>query len=62
MLDDETRAFTGDALLIRDCGRTDFLQGNAAKLYRSVHMQIFTPPADCLPFPSARQATTARRD
>ena len=30
-------AFTGDTLFIRGCGRTDFQQGDAATLYRSVH-------------------------
>jgi glyoxylase-like metal-dependent hydrolase (beta-lactamase superfamily II) len=28
VLDDETMAFTGDCLLIRGCGRTDFQQGD----------------------------------
>ena len=36
--------FTGDALLIRGCGRTDFQQGDAATLYRSIHERIFTLP------------------
>jgi len=36
--------FTGDALLIRGCGRTDFQQGNSEMLYKSVHEQIFTLP------------------
>jgi len=40
----ETMVFTGDALLIRGCGRTDFQQGSAATLYQSVHQQIFTLP------------------
>jgi glyoxylase-like metal-dependent hydrolase (beta-lactamase superfamily II) len=31
--------FTGDALLIRACGRTDFQQGDPATLYRSVHIE-----------------------
>jgi sulfur dioxygenase len=39
-------AFTGDALLIRGCGRTDFQEGNSTTLYNSVHSQIFTLP-DC---------------
>ncbi|GEM_PF-4093805 len=30
-------AFTGDALLIRGCGRTDFQQGSAQRLFQSVH-------------------------
>ena len=42
VLDDESRVFTGDCLLIRGCGRTDFQQGSTASLYRSVHMQLFT--------------------
>ncbi len=36
--------FTGDALLIRGCGRTDFQQGDPEVLYRSIHEQIFTLP------------------
>ncbi len=51
VLDDESMAFTGDALLIRGCGRTDFQQGNARTLYRSVHSQIFTLPPSCLLYP-----------
>jgi glyoxylase-like metal-dependent hydrolase (beta-lactamase superfamily II)/rhodanese-related sulfurtransferase len=51
VLDDESMAFTGDALLIRGCGRTDFQQGNARTLYRSVHSQIFTLPSACLLYP-----------
>ncbi len=44
-------AFTGDALLIRGCGRTDFQQGDSTKLYRSVHDKIFTLPDDTLIYP-----------
>ncbi|MBI2783232.1 MAG: MBL fold metallo-hydrolase [Gammaproteobacteria bacterium] len=44
VLDDESIAFTGDALLIRGCGRTDFQQGDAGRLYRSIHTQIFSLP------------------
>lgn len=51
VLDDESMAFTGDALLIRGCGRTDFQQGSARTLYRSVHSQIFTLPSSCLLYP-----------
>lgn len=51
VLDDESMAFTGDALLIRGCGRTDFQQGSARTLYRSVHSQIFTLPPSCLLYP-----------
>jgi glyoxylase-like metal-dependent hydrolase (beta-lactamase superfamily II)/rhodanese-related sulfurtransferase len=51
VLDDETMAFTGDALLIRGCGRTDFQQGDARRLYRSVRTQLFSLPPDCLLYP-----------
>ena len=34
--------FTGDALLIGGCGRTDFQGGDARVLYRSVHEELFT--------------------
>jgi len=45
-------AFTGDALLIRGCGRTDFQEGNAETLYHSVHSQIFSLPEDFQLFPA----------
>lgn len=48
---DSGRVFTGDALLIDGCGRTDFQNGDAATLYRSVHEKIFSLPADTLVFP-----------
>ena len=51
VLDDASMAFTGDALLIRGCGRTDFQQGDAARLFASVHEQIFTLPPTCLVYP-----------
>ena len=44
VMDDKTMAFTGDSLLIRGCGRTDFQQGNARTMYRSIHTQIFVLP------------------
>jgi len=37
-------AFTGDTLLIRGCGRTDFQQGNPDTLYESIFNQIFSLP------------------
>ncbi|XP_045536908.1 persulfide dioxygenase ETHE1, mitochondrial [Papilio machaon] len=37
-------AFTGDTLLIRGCGRTDFQEGSSERLYQSVHNKIFTLP------------------
>lgn len=52
VLDDETAAFTGDALLVRGAGRTDFQGGDARKLYRSVTQQIFSLPEACRLFPA----------
>lgn len=46
------RAFTGNALLIGGCGRTDFQQGDAGKLYDSVHAQILSLPPDTLVYPA----------
>lgn len=45
-------AFTGDALLIRGCGRTDFQGGSSSQLYKSVHSQIFTLPKETLVYPA----------
>ncbi|KAH7700544.1 protein ETHE1 [Aphelenchoides avenae] len=45
-------AFTGDALLIRGCGRTDFQNGDARQLYRSVHENILSLPDDYVLFPA----------
>jgi glyoxylase-like metal-dependent hydrolase (beta-lactamase superfamily II)/rhodanese-related sulfurtransferase len=44
--------FTGDALLIRACGRTDFQQGDSSMLYRSVHEQIFSLPDNTTLYPA----------
>ncbi len=52
VLDDRSLAFTGDCLLIRGSGRTDFQQGDAHALYRSVHERIFTLPGECLLYPA----------
>ncbi|CAK1543216.1 unnamed protein product [Leptosia nina] len=41
---EQCMAFTGDALLIRGCGRTDFQEGSSQTLYKSVHERIFTLP------------------
>lgn len=46
------RVFTGDTLLIGGCGRTDFQQGSASRLYDSVHSQLFSLPADTLVYPA----------
>jgi sulfur dioxygenase len=52
VLDDRTMAFTGDCLLIRGSGRTDFQQGSPELMYRSVHEKIFCLPAGCLLYPA----------
>jgi glyoxylase-like metal-dependent hydrolase (beta-lactamase superfamily II) len=46
------RVFTGDALLIEACGRTDFQNGDAATLYRSVHEKIFALRDETLVYPA----------
>jgi len=51
VLDSRAMAFTGDALLIRGCGRTDFQQGDARQLLRSVRERLFPLPDDCLVYP-----------
>lgn len=43
--------FTGDALLIRGCGRTDFQQGDPAKLYDSINNKLFTMDEETLVCP-----------
>ncbi|MFW2390598.1 MAG: MBL fold metallo-hydrolase [Polyangiales bacterium] len=48
---DHRHAFTGDALFIRGTGRTDFQQGSAETLYRSIHDKIFTLPDDTIVWP-----------
>jgi sulfur dioxygenase len=45
-------AFTGDALLVRGCGRTDFQDGDAEALLRSVRERIFALPDETLLFPA----------
>lgn len=52
VLDDESKAFTGDCLLIRGCGRTDFQHGEARKMYQSIHSEIFTLPNETLLYPA----------
>jgi glyoxylase-like metal-dependent hydrolase (beta-lactamase superfamily II) len=46
------RVFTGDALLIDGCGRTDFQNGDADTLYRSVREKLFSLPDDTLVYPA----------
>ncbi|NMM37935.1 MAG: MBL fold metallo-hydrolase [Glaciimonas sp.] len=46
------RVFTGDALLIDGCGRTDFQNGDADALYKSVNEKLFSLPDDYLVYPA----------
>jgi glyoxylase-like metal-dependent hydrolase (beta-lactamase superfamily II) len=43
--------FTGDALLIEACGRTDFQSGDPEALYNSIHNKIFSLPDETLVYP-----------
>ncbi|VEL21901.1 unnamed protein product [Protopolystoma xenopodis] len=52
VLFDQGMAFTGDALLIRGCGRTDFQQGSSDSLYDSVHGRILSLPDEFLLYPA----------
>lgn len=45
------RLFTGDALLINGCGRTDFQGGDAAMLFSSITQKIFTLSDETLIYP-----------
>ena len=59
---DPQRVFTGDALLIRGCGRTDFQQGDARLLYQAVWTHLFSLPPETIVHPahdySGRTAST----
>ena len=46
------KLFTGDALLIEGCGRTDFQNGDADALYKSVTEKLFSLPDDTLVYPA----------
>lgn len=46
------RVFTGDALLVRGCGRTDFQNGDPGTLYRSITDVLFALPDTTTVFPA----------
>lgn len=46
------RVLTGDALLVRGCGRTDFQEGNPGRLWDSVHGRLFVLPDETLVYPA----------
>ncbi|MEN9223085.1 MAG: MBL fold metallo-hydrolase [Thermostichus sp. BF3_bins_97] len=45
------RVLTGDALLIRGCGRTDFQSGDAGLMYDHVTGHLFSLPEETLVYP-----------
>ena len=47
----QDRLFTGDALLINGCGRTDFQGGDAGTLFDSITQQLFILPDETLVYP-----------
>ena len=51
VLDDHSMAFSGDALLVRGCGRCDFQQGDPHTLWRSITEQLLSLPESCLLYP-----------
>ena len=65
-LPEQKMAFTGDALFVRGCGRTDFQGGSPATLYDSVWQQIFTMPDDTHLYPghdyNGRSVTTVEEE
>lgn len=46
------RILTGDVLLIRGCGRTDFQSGDSGTLYDSVTQKLFVLPDETLVYPA----------
>merc|ERR1712002_907264 len=49
---EEGHAFTGDTLLVRGCGRTDFQGGSASTLYKSVWTKILSLPENFSLYPA----------
>lgn len=62
----QTFAFTGDAMMVRGCGRTDFQGGSAQTLYRSVREQLFSLPPNTRIYPGhdyrGHQSTTVAEE
>lgn len=63
---DQAMVFTGDALLIDGCGRTDFQGGDSPTLYRSVREKLFSLRDDTLVYPAHdyqdRRVSTIRQE
>jgi glyoxylase-like metal-dependent hydrolase (beta-lactamase superfamily II)/rhodanese-related sulfurtransferase len=49
---DRTKVFTGDALLVRGTGRTDFQLGDPRRLFRSIRQELFSLPESCAVYPA----------
>lgn len=47
----EDRVFTGDALFVRGCGRTDFQGGDPGQLYDMITTRLFTLPPETFVYP-----------
>lgn len=47
----QDQLFTGDALLIRGCGRTDFQEGSSETLFQSVREKLFQLPDETVVYP-----------
>ena len=62
----QTVVFTGDALLIEACGRTDFQEGNPEQLYKSIQEKFFSLPDETLIYPGhdyeGRQISTVLQE
>ena len=48
----DVAVFTGDTLFVRDCGRTDFQQGDNRKMFDSLNSKLFMLPDDLTVFPA----------
>lgn len=46
-----THLLTGDVLLIRGCGRTDFQSGDAGMMYDAITQRLFTLPDETFVYP-----------
>ena len=68
LIEDSTHKmlFSGDALLIEACGRTDFQSGDAHALYKSIQEKFFVLPDETLVYPGhdyeGRQITTIAQE
>ena len=52
VMDDFTKVFSGDTILIRGCGRTDFQGGSSSDLYENIHNKLFTLPGNTEVYPA----------